>query len=286
MLKLKRMRVILIAFLICLPLLYSQAQPNDMLVAQAQHYRSEGYKFQSLGDVDRALSFYQKAVDLDPTYAQAYNDIGVIFENQGQLDRAEKYYKKALEMDSDLMAAHTNLAFVYEKKGNIKKATYYWKKRYLQGTKGDYWREVARQHLLKLGTYPEIRKEIIAKKAANLSRKITKQREQKRLEVAEERKLYFKLGERAFQEKDYLGAIEELEKFFSLNPTNPKIKEKAREIIKKSKHFNLRQSALTNTKDALEYMRNNDYLSAAERLKNALTAVYRISQEELSQDGK
>lgn len=286
MLKLKRMKVILIAFLICLPLLCLQAQPTDVLVAQAQHYRSEGYKFQSLGDVDRALSFYQKAVEIDPTYAQAYNDIGVIFENQGQLDRAEKYYKKALEIDSDLMAAHTNLAFLYEKKGNIKKATYHWKKRYIQGKKGDYWREVARQHLLKLGTYPEVRKEMMEEKASRLSRELVYQREQERLQLIDQAKLHFRMGEKSFQERDYSAAIEEFKKVLSLDPNDQGLKEKTRKIMKKARDLHLKQSAFTNAKDALNYIENNNYLSAAERLKNALTAVYRISQEELSQDGK
>lgn len=286
MLKLKRMKVILIAFFICLPLLSFQAQSAEMLADQARQYRSKGYKFQTMGDFKSALSFYQKAVELDPTYAQVYNDIGVIFENRGQLKEAEKYYKKALEIKPDLMSAYTNLAFLSEKKGDIKKATYYWKKRYTQGKKGDYWREVARQHLLKLGTYPEVRKEIMEEKASKLSREVVYQREQKRLEIIEEARLYFRLGEKSFQERDYSGAIEELEKVLSLNPNDQELKEKTRKIMKKARDLHLKQSAFTNTKNALKYIENNDYLSAAERLKNALTAVYRISQKELSQDGK
>ncbi|MFO8053347.1 MAG: hypothetical protein R6U54_05280, partial [Candidatus Omnitrophota bacterium] len=182
--------------------------------------------------------------------------------------------------------AHTNLAFLYEKKNNIKKATYHWKKRYIKGKKGEYWQEVARQHLLKLGTYPEIKEEIREKKAADLSKKIVYKREQERLKTIEEAKLHFKLGQRAFDEKDYKTAIEELNKVITLDPSDSELKEKTRKIIKKARDFHLKQSAFTNTKDALKYIENNDYLSAAERLKNALTAVYRISQKELSQDSK
>ncbi|MCF7916453.1 MAG: tetratricopeptide repeat protein [Candidatus Omnitrophica bacterium] len=286
MLKLKNMKVILIAFLICLPLLHSQAQTKAILIDQAKDYRAEGYKLQSMGELSKALSFYQKAIELYPTYTQAYNDIGVIFESQGQISEAKRYYQKALELNPNFMPAHTNLAFLYEKVGDVKKATEHWKSRYLQGKKGDYWREVARQHLLKLGTYPEIRKEIMEAKAADLSKQLAYQREQKRLEVLEEARLYFRLGEKSFQERDYSGAIEEFKKVLSLDPKDPELKEKTRTMMKKARDLYLRQSAFVNTKDALKYIENNDYLSAAERLKSALTAVFRISQKELSKDDK
>ncbi|MFO8052780.1 MAG: tetratricopeptide repeat protein, partial [Candidatus Omnitrophota bacterium] len=166
MLKLERMRIVFAILFIFLPLSFSQAE--GLTDQQARDYREKGYKLQSRGDLGGALSFYQKAVELDSDYVQAYNDLGVVYEMQGQLNEAEKYYQEALKINPGFMPAHTNLAFLYEKKNNIKKATYHWKKRYIKGKKGEYWQEVARQHLLKLGTYPEIKEEIREKKAADL----------------------------------------------------------------------------------------------------------------------
>ncbi len=276
------MRIILIILSIFLPLSFSQAE--DLTKEQAQYYRKEGYKLQSRGDLERALSFYQKAAKLDPSYTQIYNDIGVIYETQSRLGKAKEYYKKSLEINPNFMPAHTNLAFLYEKEGNIRKATDHWKKRYTQGKKGDYWHEVARQHLLKLGTYPEVKKEMIEKKAANLSKELTYQREQKRLMTAEEAKLHFRLGEKAFHEGLYSRALKELNIVLSLGMEDQELKNKSRKIVEQIKEINLRQTAFSNTKDALEYMENNDYLSAAEKLKDAFTAAFSISQKDLSQE--
>ncbi|MCF7873749.1 MAG: tetratricopeptide repeat protein [Candidatus Omnitrophica bacterium] len=281
MLKLKRMRVVLAILFIFLPLSFSQAE--DLVKQQARDYREKGYRLQSRGDVGGALPFYQKAIKLDPEYVQAYNDLGVAYEMRGRLNKAKRYYQKALEINSKFLPAHANLALLYEKQNNIEKATYHWKERYINGKKGEYWQEVARQHLLKLGTYPEVREEMIEKKAANLSKDISYQREQERLEAIEEAKLHFKLGKRAFEEGSYEDAIEELSKVISLAPKAPELKEKAKKIMEKSKSFHLRQSALVDTKDALEYIENNDYLSAADRLKSALNSVFRITQKDVSQ---
>ncbi|MCF7871084.1 MAG: tetratricopeptide repeat protein [Candidatus Omnitrophica bacterium] len=276
------MRTFLVILFIFLPLSFSQAK--DLTQDQSRKYRKKGYRLQSMGNIEAALPFYQKAVAIDPGYVQAYNDLGVVYEMKGALDEAEKYYKKALAINPDFMPAHTNLAFLYEKTNNIKKATDHWKKRYIKGKKGDYWKEVARQHLLKLGTYPEVRKEMMEEKAANLSRELAYQREQERLEVIEEAKLHFKLGERAFQEKDYSVAVEELRKVLSLNPSDLELKTKARKVFKRAKRFQLKQEAFVNAKDALDYMENNDYLSATAKLKNALSAVFRITQSESAQE--
>ena len=164
MVNLKSMRLFLVIFLSIFPLISSQAGP--LLKEDAKAYRGEGYKAQSLGDLEGALIWYQKAVQMDPHYAQVYNDIGVIFENQGELSRAEEMYKKTLKMDPEFLPAYTNLAFIAEKKGNVKDASYYWQKRYELGQEGDYWWEASRQHLLKLGTYPKVRRERLEKKAA------------------------------------------------------------------------------------------------------------------------
>jgi Flp pilus assembly protein TadD len=282
MLKLKRMKIILIILLCLLPLSFSQAE-ESLTQQQAKQYRMQGYRLQAMGDLDEALSFYQKAIHLDPSYTQAYNDIGVVYENMEQEEKALDYYHHALKVDPNFLPSYTNLAFLYEKRGDIRNATKYWKARYIRGQKGDYWREVARQHLLKLGTYPEVRKEILEEKAARLSRELVYHREQQRLQVIEEAKLHMSLGEEAFRRGEYETAIKELNTVLSLDPEDQKIQERARKVLKEARILFLKQDAFVSTKDALEYIKNSDYTSAAERLKRALTAVFRVTQEDISQ---
>ena len=234
---------------------------------------------QSVGDLRGALMHYQKAVQIDPYYAEAHNDLGVIYEAMGDDEDAMAMYQKVLELEPGYLAAYTNLAFIYEKRGDIKNATLYWRKRFELGQEGDYWWEVSRQHLLKLGTYPQIRKEILEEKAARLSREFIYKREQERLKLVEEAQLHFDIGDKAFRERDYEAARDEFQTVLSLNPPKESLKKKARDFYKQAQRFLLREQAYTNTKNALDYMNKSDYLSAGGKLKDALSAVFSITRE-------
>lgn len=275
------MKIFLVALLLFFPLFVSQAENLDTMnkVSQeARSYREEGYRLQSMGDLKSALVYYQKAAQMDPHYAEVHNDLGVIYEAIGEEDEALLAYKEVLKIDPSYLAAYTNLAFLYEKKGDVRNATTYWKKRYTLGEQGDYWWEVSRQHLLKLGTYPEVRKELLEEKAARLSREFVYKREQERLMLIEEAKLHFDIGSRALKEGNAEVAVGEFKTVLALNPPDQALKEQARKLYQQSERLYLKQEALTNTKNALEYIKNNDYLSAGERLKDALDAVFRVSR--------
>jgi len=271
------MRIFLVIFLSLFPLLSSQAE--SLLKEDAKAYREEGYRAQSLGDIRGALIWYQKAAQMDPHYAQAYNDIGVIYENQGDIGRAEEMYKKTLEVDPGFLPAYTNLAFIAEKKGNIKDASYYWQKRYELGREGDYWWEVSRQHLLKLGTYPRARREMLEKKAARLSREIIRKSAQEKTAAIREAKLRFDIGNQAFLEKDYETAVKESEAIFFLNPDDDELLNKSIKLYKQAKRLYLRGAALAGVKNALDYIKSGDYQSAEKKLKDTLEVISRITQE-------
>lgn len=271
------MRVLLVIFLSIFPLLFSQAE--SLLIEDAKAYREEGYKAQSLGDIEGALIWYQKAVLLDPHYALAYNDIGVIFENQGDIGRAEDMYKKTLVIDPEFLSAYTNLAFIAEKKGNIKEASDYWQKRYELGQEGDYWWEVSRQHLLKLGTYPQVRRATLERKAGELSKAIIKNNAQEKMAIIKESKLRFGIGKQAFIEKDYEVAVKEFEAILFLNPDDEEILNKSVKLYKQAKRLYLRGAALTGLNNTLDYIESDDYQSAKKKLEDTLEVISRITQE-------
>jgi len=277
MIKLEPMRILTILFLLLLPISFSWTY--DLMLEDAKAYRDQGYRLQSLGDLKEALVYYQKAIELDPIFTQAYNDLGVVYESLGNEKRAEEMYKKVLDLDPGYLGAYTNLAFLYEKMGDVKNASFYWQRRYELGEKGEYWWEVSRQHLLKLGTYPELKKERLEKAAARLSRELNFKREQARLRLLEEAKLHLDIASQAFKEADYTAAIKESNMVLSLNPPNEELKARAREIAQASERLRFKEKAFADTNNALEYMKSGDYLSAGEKLKSALEATFRISQE-------
>ncbi len=118
------------------------------LQKQARLYRTQGMQFQNLGKLDSALSFYQKAIQLDPAYAAAYNDLGVIYEAMGHDDRAEQSYLQALRINPNFLSAYSNLALFYENKRDLKQAAANWKKRVELGMPDDPWTQKAKQRYL------------------------------------------------------------------------------------------------------------------------------------------
>ena len=114
---------------------------------QAQAYRDKGYEAQRLGNLDMALSYYQRAIDTNPYYAVAYNDIGIILEAKGITNRAKEAYLKAISLNPNYLSAYYNLAALYEKEGEFEKAAYYWRKRIHLGDWSDSWTWRAKEHL-------------------------------------------------------------------------------------------------------------------------------------------
>lgn len=141
-----RINVAISVFFICAaifvfvrPGLAAKEQPDGLaeIQKQARSYRAQGLQSQGAGDIDTAMSMYQKAVQLDPYYAPAYNDLGVIYEGLGLVDSAEENYLRALQIDPNYLSAYTNLALLYEDKRDLEKAAFYWSKRAELGTLDD-----------------------------------------------------------------------------------------------------------------------------------------------------
>lgn len=128
----------------------NNAKPQEELTQlqlDARAYRDQGLQYQRVGNLDAALTYYQKAIELDPMYAIAYNDLGIIYEAQGQMVRAEESYLKAIKIDPAYLSACSNLALLYESKRDFNKAAFYWEKRAALGSYDDPWTEKARKRL-------------------------------------------------------------------------------------------------------------------------------------------
>jgi len=134
---------------------------------QAAAYRQEGFERQQRGDVEGALSAYQKAIALDPSYATPHNDAGVLLESMNRLDEARQAYEQALSLDSNYLEAHGNLAMLYERLGQKEQAIYHWLKRYQLGTPEDPGTARAEERLAALGvleSYPGLKGKIYSRR--------------------------------------------------------------------------------------------------------------------------
>ena len=130
---------------------------------EAVTYRTEGYEQQQKGDREGALTAYQKAAALDPTYPTPYNDAGILLEEMGHLEEAKRSYERALAIDPNYLEAHANLAMVHERLGEKEQAIYHWLKRYQLGDSKDAWTARAEERLVALGvleSYPGLKGKI------------------------------------------------------------------------------------------------------------------------------
>ena len=83
----------------------SSIQKYDVNIEQATTYSLEALKAYAMANEERAkgraresLTFYKRAVELDPNFAMAYARIAVYYGNQEQFDAAKEYAQKAYDL--------------------------------------------------------------------------------------------------------------------------------------------------------------------------------------------
>ncbi len=105
--------------LICLLMTAPHATAFAGLREEAKVYREEGLKSQQSGDLEGAITWYQKAVHLDPGFAVPHNDLGVAYERQGNTSMALQSYERALALDPNYLEASANLGSLYKRLGRF-----------------------------------------------------------------------------------------------------------------------------------------------------------------------
>jgi len=74
------------------------------------------------GNIDQAIKFYNRALDMDTECASAYARLGAIAFQKDELVKAQEHLQRALEIDPDFAMAHYQLSWIYQKIGKIQKA--------------------------------------------------------------------------------------------------------------------------------------------------------------------
>ena len=78
-------------------------------------YFTEGNRFYSQKEYDRAIENYRKATELKPDYAQAYYNWGVALGELGRYEEEIERYRKAIELKPDYAEAYVNWGVALEK---------------------------------------------------------------------------------------------------------------------------------------------------------------------------
>ena len=78
-------------------------------------YNIRGTRYANLGQLDTAISYYEKAISIKPDYAEALYNLGFTLQKLGQLDAAVRSYKKVVAIKPDYAETHNNkiLSVIY-----------------------------------------------------------------------------------------------------------------------------------------------------------------------------
>lgn len=214
--------------------IYKEQEVLSELQKQARFYRAQGLESQHAGNIDTAMSFYQKAIQLDPTYAATYNDLGIIYESKGDMENAEKNYLMALTLDPYFLSAYTNLALLYEFKRDFKKASSFWEKRVEFGLVGEYWTEKARKRLqdIDLVMYGDNfrSKEFVETEVIDLTKDVLDQKYIIRDNDSALSNKFLKISKQSYNNQDYAAALKWAIDAYQLDPANKEIEEFIRVI--------------------------------------------------------
>lgn len=74
------------------------------------------------GEIDEALTAFQRTLDMDAAFAPAYARLSALALQQNDLETAAGYLQRALEIRPNFAAGHYQLGSIYHKQGEIGKA--------------------------------------------------------------------------------------------------------------------------------------------------------------------
>lgn len=208
----------------CLSCVNNSLWCEDSANKQAAIYRQQGFQAQLKGDNQLALSWYKKAVELNPVYSIAYNDLGVIYEKLNLLDEAEKVYQKAIELDPHYLGSYTNLALLYEKTNKFDEAAVLWRRRIELGEPSDTWTARAKEHLENLAKVDKHLYKIYEEtETLELIDNVKDLKEKANDDSQVASQVYFERGKEHYERGEYLKALRELHRAANLDPRNPEV---------------------------------------------------------------
>ncbi|TVU53449.1 MAG: tetratricopeptide repeat protein [Arthrospira sp. PLM2.Bin9] len=90
--------------------------PNPEAEALSLHQKAENYLAQ--GKAEKAIAFYQKAIQLNPDFSWSHHKLGDAFSQLERWEDARSAYQKAIALNSDFFWSYNNLGNTLIKQGH------------------------------------------------------------------------------------------------------------------------------------------------------------------------
>jgi tetratricopeptide (TPR) repeat protein len=234
---------------------------------EAEKYRVLGYQAQQKGNMDEALTFYSKAVELGFSSPVLFNDIGVVYEQLGLADPAEQFYLKAIQADQKYLPPYTNLAYLYKSLERTSEAIYYFQQRIERASEDDPWLPRLIAELQKID--PNYKQKVVIKQLDQMHTQIEEEkREQLELEIGRVKK-HMDQAEVFWSEGRFEEALQELKNAERLSPENPQVLE----LLKKVANAQLAVDVDQRAQKALGMIKAGDLESARQEYQNILAVI-------------
>ncbi|HOY31095.1 MAG TPA: tetratricopeptide repeat protein [Bacteroidales bacterium] len=89
---------------------------------KARPFLCRGFAYNNLGQIEKAIADYSKAIENDPAYTDAYYNRGVSYGNLGQWEKAIADLTRVIELDPKSVMAYSNRSVAYGNLGQYDKS--------------------------------------------------------------------------------------------------------------------------------------------------------------------
>ena len=175
-------------------------------------YFNLGFAYEQQGDHKKAIYFYKKTLELNPTYEKALFNLANLYQRMGELKTALIWYQELLHRYPRSMAAYINMGTIYGHLGDRGYARILYQKA-TQIAPND-----ARIYF-NLGVLSESAGDL--KEAVDYYKKAVEKNPKFDEAYYNMGKIYVALGQEALKSKDYVGAIHYLEEAKVIGYTPP-----------------------------------------------------------------
>jgi len=94
---------------------FKNALKNNLYATPHFAYNNLGLAYYNKGESHRAIEYYQKAVQFQPSYSRSYHNMAIAFESMEQWEKAIESYKKSIRYAPDNPVSYFYLGRLYMK---------------------------------------------------------------------------------------------------------------------------------------------------------------------------